>query len=95
MREIEVPPPPNPPAFSYRQFRTYWLVVCMASVFTAFFFYEYFHGSAKAEIGALWLMLGLNVGGHALLIPAMIRAHRWEEQNQRNILEALHAQYRE
>jgi hypothetical protein len=94
MREIEIPPPPNPPAFSYRVFRTYWLIVCAASVFTAFFFYEYFQGRAKAEVGALWLMGGLNVGGHTLLLPAMIRARRREEQNRRNILETLRGQHR-
>jgi hypothetical protein len=86
MREFTVSPPPNPPPFSYRQARTYWLIVCAFTVFTGFFLFEYLHDRAQAETSALWLIATLNVAGHVALIPLMIRARRWEELNRQNIL---------
>jgi len=92
MREIDIIPPPNPPAFSYRQARTYWLIVCAFTVFTGFLAFDYFQGRAKTDAGAMWLIVALNLAGHALLFPLMLRARRWEEQNRKNIMKALHAE---
>jgi hypothetical protein len=91
MREFVVHPPPNPPPCSFRQARTFWLIVCGFTAFSGFLLFEYYEGRLKAEVSALWLIGGLNIAGHAALIPLMIYARRWEEINRQNILKHMAA----